>query len=84
MTPTERTIRTRPKLLALCREVANNRFLALSDVCGRSRSKGATAGRHEVWWHLKRMEWSSPEIAALWGVDQSTVSYALKKWEEEA
>lgn len=84
MTPTERTIRTRPKLLALCREVANNRFLALSDLWDGSQSKAVAAGRHEVWWHLRQMEWSNPEIGRLWGVDQSTVSYALKKWEEEA
>ncbi len=82
MTPTERRIRARPRLLALVRKIVEARMLCLDDVCGRHRGPAAVAGRHECWWHLRSMGWSYPEIGRLWGVHHTTVMEAVKGWTE--
>ena len=81
MTETERRITAHPELLELFRDVASTRMLTLDDVCGSRRHPRTVAGRHECWWHLMRMGWSSTEVGRLWGVDHSTVLRATKGWE---
>jgi hypothetical protein len=81
MTPTERRIRTRPKLLALVREVADERFVTVAEVCSRCRTKAVALARHECWWHMREQGWSNVETGKLWGVDSGTVLMALRGFE---
>lgn len=81
MTPTERRIRTRPKLREIVLEVVEARGLSLSDICSRRRTSAVVAGRHECWFHIRNeLAWSYPEIGRLWGVDHTTVISGVKGW----
>lgn len=79
---TSADLATRPRLLELFTEVAERRGLLLSELCGRDRSQGITAGRHECWWHLRGLEWSNGDIAKLWAVHTTTVRKALEGYDD--
>ncbi|HXW78989.1 MAG TPA: hypothetical protein VEJ84_05795 [Acidimicrobiales bacterium] len=51
-----------------------------NEVFGRSRYRQVVAVRHMVWRHMhKHWHWSAYAIAAVWGVEGSTVQAALRK-----
>lgn len=63
----------REPLVAVVRPMGVTMF----EACGRTRSTRIVAARHAAWKKLRELGFSLNEIARLWGVDQSSVSYGL-------
>lgn len=57
--------------------------IKLEDAYSKKRTKGVYEARSACWRMLSKRGWSNTEIAQLWGVDSTSVLYALKKPERE-
>jgi chromosomal replication initiation ATPase DnaA len=63
-------------LLGLVDTVCASRGVTRHEICGRARSYGVIAARHELWWLIRNhpeRRYSSNEIGRLVGCDRSTV-----------
>lgn len=68
------------ELLELVEDVRRRRGVALTELCGKSRTQNVAAARQEVWWRIRHHPercYSLQEIARLFGRDHSTVRTGL-------
>jgi chromosomal replication initiation ATPase DnaA len=68
------------ELLELVEDVRRRRGVALTELCGKSRTQNVAAARQELWWRIRHHPercYSLPEIARLFGRDHSTVRTGL-------
>lgn len=64
----------------LCRDVARQHRVPLSELLGRSRSPRTVRARHAMWLTVKeRLRLSYPETGNLFGVDHTSVLHAARK-----
>lgn len=67
-------------LLPVAREVAFEYGVTLAELVSRDRHKGPAGARHALWARMYGTgTWSYPRIAALFGVDHTTVHAAVAK-----
>jgi chromosomal replication initiation ATPase DnaA len=59
--------------------VAQETGVRPSEILGRDRSRHVVAARHRVWAMLHRSGWSAASIGREFGVDHTSVLYALGK-----
>lgn len=67
-------------LYELARQIAREYGVTLYEMVGRDRHKGPASARHALWARMYGTgTWSYPRIAAIFGVDHSTVQWAVNK-----
>lgn len=71
----------RRDLLGLVEAIARAHHVTMGELLGRRRYAHIIRARHAAWVELRRMGWSFPAIAALWGVDHTSVIHAVRKAE---
>jgi chromosomal replication initiation ATPase DnaA len=63
-------------MLALVNEICKLRGVTVHDLCGRTRSRGVSHARQEVWWRIRHhpeYHYSYLEIARLFARDHTTI-----------
>lgn len=68
---------------AIIQQVANKHRVTVIQIMSKRRTKYIVLARHEAIWRIStELAWSSPQIAAVFDMDHSSVLHAIRTHEE--